>query len=446
MKPGGQRLLALCLCCAATAAGATPPPLGVEVFVNSRDPPFFRMLDPAKLARARLGHAVFNTPFVPAGTPGAARIDGLGPLFNAPSCDECHNEGADARGPRGDGPAPQNLVVQLQLPGPPDAPLAGDPRYGQELNTASLPSLRPEGSVTIRYQTLHGRYPDGTPWELRDPQYLLSNLRYGPLAAHTIIKPRLAPPLFGDGLLEAVPATVILGEGSSVTAGLPAWRWIGTHRELARFGWQATALSIRDQIGKAMAFEMGLTNPAYPHDDCTSVERDCRAAPNGGTPEVSAQLFDAVIEFVRWLAVPAAPAAAVAAAAHGQGAELFRQVGCAACHRPQLPVVLSAPGGGHVSAVISPYTDLRLHDLGPDLADRDASGERVRSLWRTAPLWGLGYRVGREQQLTLLHDGRARSLEEAILWHDGEARNARLAFENLPAKQRRVLLGWLAAR
>jgi CxxC motif-containing protein (DUF1111 family) len=447
-----MRSLIMWLCaCGASALAAPPvaPTVGIEAFVNSRDPPFYSKLDATTLARAQLGHAVFNTQFVPAGTAGAARIDGLGPLFNSVSCDECHNEGADARGPRGDGPAPQNLVLELQRPGVAhDVPNAGDAHYGQVLNTASLPALEPEASVTIKYRLERGHYPDGTAWELRDPQYFLSELRYGPLAADTLIKPRLAPPLFGDGLLEAVPASAVT-DASGEASGVPAWQRINGRRELGRFGWQGSSVSIREQTGKAMAREMGLTNPMFAHDDCTPNQTDCRSQPNGGAPEVSPQLFDAVVEFVRWLAVPAVPAAPASfavAAARGPGAALFAQLGCSGCHRPVLPVVLPAVNGARVDATITAYTDLRLHDLGLGLADRDASGQRVRSLFRTAPLWGLGYRVGREQQLTLLHDGRARSTEEAILWHDGEASSARNAFERLSASKRQALLSWLAAR
>ena len=431
---------------AVAASPAAPVLIGPQPFVNARDPPFYRSLDPPQAARARLGHAVFNTQWTAAGTPGAARIDGLGPLYNAASCDECHNEGAAARGPLGDGPAPQGLVVQLQLPtaANANAPLQGDPRYGQVLNTVALSPLQPEAQVRIVYQPLRGHYPDGTPWQLRVPRYVLGALRYGPLSAQTLIKPRLAPALFGDGLLQAVPASAILAPGPPAQAGLPAWQWIDGRRELGRFGWQGASLSIRDQTGKALAREMGLTNPAYPQDDCTPAERDCRAQPNGGDPEVAASLFDALVAFQSWLAVPAAPGHE-GSVERVRGARLFRQIGCAACHRPQLPVVLPAAHGTLRRARIAAYTDLRLHDLGAALADHDAAGAVVPSRWRTAPLWGLGYRLGRERQLTLLHDGRALSIEQAILWHGGEAASARQRFEQLPRATRRALLQWLGS-
>jgi len=290
-----------------------------------------------------------------------------------------------------------------------------------------------EGAVMIRYEEIQGRYPDGTPWSLRSPRYELINLRYGPLKPDTLVKPRLAPALFGVGLLGAVPEAVIRRPKEA--------------RSLGRFGWQAEAVSIRDQTGKAFALEMGLTSGDYPQDDCTSAQTQCRQQPHSGSPEVSAELVDAVVAFLSVLAVPQAPAAEVA-----PGASLFERVGCASCHVPRLPV----PSG-----VISPYTDLRLHDLGAPLADATVAGVKVVSRWRTAPLWGLGYQPqspsaptfphdGRARYRprgsnspTFLHDGRARSVEEAILWHAGEGRRARELFEHLSAKERHALLMWV---
>lgn len=462
----------LCLtgvCSAQEAAPATL--LGGKVFTNSRDPPTYEPLDAAMQARDALGHAVFNTHFVAAGSPGAARIDGLGPLFNSSACDECHNEGADARGPTTDGQAPGPLVVQLEPPMRPGQPLTGDPRYGHVLSTGALQGFSPEGTVWIHYEMRTGHYPDGTAYQLRVPTYRLADLRYGALSPDTVIRPRMAPALFGDGLLEAVPAQAIVqgvtGPDGGAATGEPAWQWLQGQRVLGRFGWQGTSISIRDQIEKAFSREMGLTTRDVPHDDCTSVEADCLAQPSGGQPEVSDELLDGVVQFVRWLAVPlpmadaadipattgsattTASATATTTATSTTGAAptidpTFVALGCAGCHRPRLPVVLPDAQGHLVHASIAAYTDLRLHDLGDALADRDASGRIVPSRWRTAPLWGMGYRLGRERFPTLLHDGRARTLEEAILWHGGEASHARESFEQLPASQRAALLHWLA--
>jgi CxxC motif-containing protein (DUF1111 family) len=155
---------------------------------------------------------------------------------------------------------------------------------------------------------------------------------------------------------------------------------------------------------------------------------------------VSADIFSAVLSFQRYLAVPASP---IPHPIPDRDANTFVDLGCGACHQPRLPVTLTDADGKYVSAVIAPYTDLRLHDLGSHLADETVSGKKVSSKWRTAPLWGMGYRMSLEHFPTFLHDGRARSAEEAILWHDGEAANARARFEQLPAPQRKAFLHWL---
>jgi CxxC motif-containing protein (DUF1111 family) len=298
--------------------------------------------------------------------------------------------------------------------------------------------VRAEGRVSIHYGPVEGHYPDGRPWHLRAPNYAITALRAGPLASGTIVRPRLAPALFGLGLLEAVPAEEI-ARPNTADPGEPAWRVRAGHRQIGRFGWQAITVSIREQTTRAFAREMGITSSDVPIDDCTPSEVDCLAQPNGGTPEVSPELLDALLAFQRWLAVPESPVHET----YPEAERTFLQLGCASCHRPVLHPTLADASGHPVTVRIAPYTDLKVHDLGPELADRTVSGEIVRSRWRTAPLWGLGYRISREHFPTFLHDGRARSAEEAILWHKGEGSVAREAFENLPVEQRDRLLHWL---
>jgi CxxC motif-containing protein (DUF1111 family) len=398
---------------------------GLREFTDARNPPAYAYLDASQQERVDLGHAVFNTQWVPAGTANAVRRDGLGPLFNASACDACHNEGAHGRGPTGDGTAPIALVVQLQMrPQGRAQSFSGDVLYGHTLNTAAIDGFSAEGRIVIHYEELSGAYPDGAMWHLRAPRYQLTDLTRGPLAARTVIQPRLAPALFGVGLLEAVP-------------GVPA----------GRFGWQGESTSVRDQTTKAFARDMGLTTSDRPFDDCTSAEPECLAAANGGTPEVSDELLDAVVEFQRTLAVPEPPPTPAtvrpSATVRRAAGRLFADVGCAACHRPLLPVNLPRVLGSTGRTRIAPYTDLVLHDLGPRLADRDASGRIVPSRWRTAPLWGMAYRLEFERDPTFLHDGRARSIEEAILWHDGEAEPARRKFTHLTPRRRAQLLRWI---
>lgn len=310
----------------------------------------------------------------------------------------------------------------------------------------------------IRYEEVSGHYPDGSAWSLRAPHYTLTDLRYGPLSPRTIVKPRLAPALFGAGLLEA--AIVALDPGVNARSATPpnltspSATAAGTAAPSAgsaqhapqdipshgRFGWQASALSVRDQTARAFSREMGLTSVDIHSDDCTKAETACQQQPSGESPEVSDDIFNAVISFQRWLAVPASP---TPHAVPDRDANTFAKLGCVGCHQPQLHVALTDDAGQQVPAVIAPYTDLRLHDLGSRLADENVAGKKVSSRWRTAPLWGLGYRISLERFPTFLHDGRARSVEEAILWHGGEAAAARTHFEQLTAPERKAFLHWL---
>ncbi len=265
------------------------------VYLNHRDPPPYLPLSGSLAERYALGHAVFNTDFLPAGTAGAGRRLGLGPMFNASSCDECHNEGAHGRGPTGDGDLPTSMAVQLQALPPSGNTAAtdstdppGDPVYGHVLSPAAVAGFTPEGRVVVHYHVIQRTYPDGSLWTLRQPVYELSDLNYGPPAAHIVIKPRLAPALFGAGLLEDVPARA--------ADGAPG-----------RFGWQATALSIRDQTARALAREMGVTSTDRRVDDCTDAESECLQQRHPDTAEMSGELLDALLVFEKWLAVPQNP-------------------------------------------------------------------------------------------------------------------------------------------
>ena len=425
-------------------------PIGSQPFADHRNPPSYRKLSDAEFARYDFGMTVFNTQFVVAGTPNAGRRDGVGPLFNSSSCDACHNNGARGRGPTGDGPAPDSLVIQLTAATARNrSDPEGDPVYGRVFNPIALEGVPPEGEVLIHYETRTGHYPDGTAWNLRVPHYELIKLHYGPVASETIVKPRLAPALFGAGLLDAVRredygSQPTVPGGDRPTASGRRDPHGSSEDSLApgagRFGWQATALSVRDQTARAFAREMGLTSTDITSDDCTPAETACLQQPNGGSPEVSDDLFDAVLTFQRWLAVPASPTPHPSS---DHGDQIFADLGCVACHQPQWPVTLTDAAGNTTAATIAPYTDLRLHNLGTGLADETVAGKKVVSQWRTAPLWGLGYRMSLERFPTFLHDGRARSAEEAILWHDGEAAGARKRFEHLTTDQRKAFLRWL---
>ncbi len=402
-------------------------------FVDRREPPPYRTLSPVERDAFELGHVVFNTQWVPAGTPRAERRDGLGPAFNAASCDACHNNGARGLGATGSGALPVGLVIQLSNAG------GADPRYGHVLNPAAIEGFVPEGSVRVVYEERAGRYPDGQAWRLRVPHCELSHLSGGPLAASTVIKPRLAQPLFGVGLLDAVPETAL--EKLARTARPDARGTLAPANRvgrIGRFGWQGDSHSLAEQTARALSREMGLRSRLIPEDDCKTPVEKCRTAVVGGVPEVSDEFFAALMAFQTLLAVPRANVEAIA---NPKAASLFESIGCAECHVSELPV----QGVADLSR-IQPYTDLLLHDMGADLADRDAAGRVINSRWRTAPLWAVAY-TGRDRgSLFLLHDGRARSIEEAVLWHGGEAAAACDRFTSLEPELRQALVEWVSSR
>ncbi|HEY1875416.1 MAG TPA: di-heme oxidoredictase family protein, partial [Steroidobacteraceae bacterium] len=357
-------------------------------------------------------------------------------LLNATSCKACHSDGGGGAGPAGDGVLPAALIIQLESPSA-DHESAGDPVYGHVFNTSAVDGGEPEGVASVRYSEIEGHYyPEGLHWRMRVPHYRLTNLSRGPLAGTTVIKPRLAPALYGVALLEAVPESAITqttaGPKAPANAGEPSWRIYDGRVALGRFGWQGGAISIRDQTTRAFAREMGLTSPDQPHDDCTVAETDCWQR-NSVAPEISENSVAAVLAYLRSVRVPPSQ---LNPDEYASGLGLFTELGCAACHRSELPA-------DSTQRVITPYTDLRLHDLGIELADQTVSGARVVSKWRTAPLWGLGYRVRSQTHPTFLHDGRARTLEEAVLWHSGEAAKARHEFVSLFTRRREALLRWL---
>jgi CxxC motif-containing protein (DUF1111 family) len=406
------------------------------------------------------GYAVFNTEFAPANDP-PGRIDGLGPIFNSQSCDSCHNSRRRGRGPRGDGEAPSDLVMQLGRLTE-GRVVRGNADYGFVLNVSATKGFRPEAHVSIVYQTQVVKLADGSTAELREPKYRVNNLDGPILTPNTVLMPRLPPSAMGDGLLELVPPAelerVARDEATSGLNGQLAWLTNvsgnvpaaaaksarareaaggnppapnGTPRVLGRFGWQASEPTVASQVAVAFAREMGLTNPLESHDDCAPSNALCKTAPSGGSPEVEPALFDAVVNFERWHAVPVPKDPDLTST----GARLFAADGCTQCHRTALSI--------ETGKVIRPFTDLLLHDMGQGLADRTIADAVAPSRWRTAPLWGMHAASVATQAQHYLHDGRARSLEEAILWHDGEARPARDRFAKLSAADRHTLTAWI---
>jgi len=433
-----QRIPLLFCLVPALSASAPNIPEAITIQGDGRTPVAWRELSADEEHQFHLGHAVFNTTWIPAGA-GNGQRDGVGPVFNVGHCDGCHNSRRRGRGPRTDGPAPVDLVMQVgelvngQL-------VRSHPRFGHIINTAAIDGFSPEADIHIRYHAIIRTRTDGSGQTLWQPEYQVLPADGQPLPDTLVLMPRLASHAQGVGLLEQIPEQAIV-DAAAPRPGHPQGilPWLDTRdgRVLGRFGWQGTEHSVASQIAVAFAREMGLTNPMEAMIDCAPHDHACRHAPAGGYPEVAAELFDAVVAFQRLEAVRRPPAAAARLEQLADGERLFRDVGCADCHRPNMP---TNDGG-----MIAPYTDLLLHDLGMELADRPPAGEPVPSRWRTAPLWGLSTAQEGQRVFRLLHDGRARSVDEAIGWHGGSAAAARKGYERLSPEQRQYLADWISS-
>lgn len=396
-----------------------------------------------------IGNAFFNSPWVVAPASASAR-DGLGPLFNARSCDACHNNDGRGQPPTREGERPVSLVLQFATPTPGANNEPGaDPHYGVNFNPFGIGGVPAEGNVRITHKEIHGKFADGESYTLLAPEYTFTDLAYGELAPTTKFSPRVAPSVFGAGLLEAIPESQILersdpddtnGDGIS---GRPnrVWDLITQQVVLGRFGWKANQPAIAHQTAAAFSGEIGMSTSLRPLQNCTEVQTACLAAPNGGEPEISDEIFNHIVNYQRMLAVPARRN--LDSPQVKRGAQLFLDAGCAACHRPTF-ITADLPEQPWASKqTIHPFTDMLLHDMGPALADGRADFEASSSEWRTPPLWGMGLQQKVNGHTRFLHDGRARNASEAILWHGGEGERAKETYRTLSQADRAALLAFL---
>ncbi|HYI00402.1 di-heme oxidoredictase family protein [Hyalangium sp.] len=371
-----------------------------------------------------------------------------GPLSNASGCGSCHFK--DGRGRPLPEPGPEApLLVRLSVPSTGVAAGSHEPVYGGQLNDQATSGVPAEGTVEVSYTQVKGRYADGTSYTLRKPHYRVTRLAYGPLAPRAMLSPRIPATVFGLGLLEAIPEEAILaladpedrdGDGVSGRPNRVASKRLGK-ASLGRFGWKANQPSLEQQVASAFSEDLGLTSPLFPERNCTAKQESCRAIPVAQGPELSEHQLQKTTLYLRLLAVPARRD--VTGVAVRQGQALFQQAGCATCHHSVFKTGEVSDVPELAQQTIRPYTDLLLHDMGPELADGRPDAEASGSEWRTAPLWGLGLLEAVNRQVRMLHDGRARSFEEAILWHGGEAAASRERFKKLEREEREALISFL---
>lgn len=444
----------------------------------------------------------------------------IGPLLSTGSCQGCHlNDG------RGVVPAtPTTPMTSMALKvGSADG--AADPIYGghiqpfavQGFTTSDFESgfAKHDGSINgdelfgeafpfVEYEMVEGTYPDGTAYQLRKPIYKVKDLSFGPFVSDVRFSARVAPQVFGTGLLEAIPETNILAladENDTDNNGISGRAVMVTDKNsgqkmLGRFAYKAQSPTLLHQVAGAYLADMGVTTSVFPNENCTSQQPACWAAAEQekkvGEEVDLGDLELAQVEFYnRTLGVPARRGynsdTKVWDDSVTAGRKLFFELNCSGCHTPRHVTGVAAGSQlGEITLVglepnpepiemlsnqtIFPYTDLLLHDMGGScavtredsqgvacssgeqcfyvqrcegLADTFIQGEASGTEWKTPALWGLGLVQTVNPNSTFLHDGRARSIEEAILWHGGEAEQIKQAFMALSQEQRKQVLDFL---
>ena len=413
----------------------------------------------------KVGNGMFKRLWV---SPPASTIasDGLGPLYNARSCQRCHLKDGRGHTPEGPEDSAVSMFLRISIPAPSTDeitryiagthPTAPDPVYGTQLQDLSLPGHAPEARMDITYETIEVPLSGGETAELRSPTYKAADLGYGPLHPDAMLSPRVAPQMIGMGLLEAIPAEDILswadpddlnGDGISGSPQI-VWSRLYDQPMLGRFGFKAGNPNMVEQTASAFAGDIGISSPLFPDafGECTASQVDCLTAVHGENAEqdgfeIDQTGLDLVTFYSRSLGIPARRS--VDDPIVLQGRKVFFDSGCALCHRPNYVTHRLEDGNAASFQLIWPYTDLLLHDMGEGLADNRPEGRANGREWRTAPLWGIGMTETVSGHTQFLHDGRARSLLEAILWHGGEAQASRDSVVNMDPPDRHALITYL---
>jgi CxxC motif-containing protein (DUF1111 family) len=373
----------------------------------------------------------------------AGSYNGPGPVLNHVSCSGCHPSAGRGE-PTAIRDSMGSMLLRISIPGTDEhggpSPVPG---FGGQLQQLGVPGSQGEGEMSISYVEIEGSFADGAKYSLRKPVYSISST-YIPLPAGVAISPRVAPPVFGLGLLEAIPEQVILsladefdinGDGISGRANR-VWNPQGG-ATLGRFGWKGGMPTLLVQTAAAYNEDMGITSDLFRVESCHG---QSQYAGDGDRPEVEMDVLKATTHYVRTLAVPARRNFNDAKVI--EGGRIFRRANCSSCH-----VINLTTGHSDLPELsnqkILAYTDLLLHDMGEGLADGRPEFLATGSEWRTPSLWGIGLTRVVNGHTFFLHDGRARSLMEAVMWHGGEAERSKEYVRKLKREDREALIAYL---
>lgn len=433
---------------------------GGQSSIDRADQNAFSLASPALSLQQRhdfySGSDLFRSPWVIAPASNRSR-DGLGPLSNANGCRDCHT--LDGRGHLPTHPDDNNVSLLLRVSLRPETDVQWQqvreqgviphPQYGAQIQDFANPGLVPEAHYRLRYETTHVTLADGEVVTLSRPLPEWVETAYGEPAANVNWSLRLAPAIVGLGLLDILDDEQIAAfadpddrDGDGISGRPNRVRQAGSDGLVnGRYGWKAEQPSLRQQNAAAFLGDLGITSPLFPEENCTPAATQCRQAPTGGSPELSDTQLNQITFYTANLAVP--QRRNVRDPQVKQGEALFTEAGCAGCHRVAFvtPKVVRQPQLS--GQTIHPYTDLLLHDMGEGLADHRPVFSASGSEWRTPPLWGIGLTATVTGQEHYLHDGRARNLLEAILWHDGEARASKAFVVSASREQRAALVAFL---
>ncbi len=405
----------------------------------------------------KIGNGIFRKLWVsaPASTNSS---DGLGPLYNARACQRCHLKDGRGHPPENLSDNAVSMLLRVGIPASDDSPpVKPDPVYGGQIQDFSIQGHKPEARIEVDYEEFAVELSGGETVMLRRPRLKLADLAYGAMHPEARLSARIANQMIGLGLLEAISAPDIVaiadpddadGDGISGRPNMVINLEAGM-AELGRFGWKAGQPTVRQQAAAAFSGDMGLSTSLIKPGagDCTDPQAACLKAKSGADPakgnvEVPDEMLDLVAFYARNLAVPKRVAAQSDQVLTGKA--LFSAAGCAACHVPSFKTMDSSDVAPEQRAqTIWPYTDLLLHDMGAGLADGLPEGQALGREWRTAPLWAIGSTKTVSGHTLFLHDGRARNLTEAILWHSGEAQASRDAFGAMTPKERADLIAFV---
>lgn len=401
-------------------------------------------LQGGRLSKHLDGDLAFEQAFVSAP---ATVNSGLGPVYNNISCVSCHP--SDGRGmPPFDGQEMESMLLRISVPGShPDIPGAPKavPGFGGQLADKALFGVEPEARPLLTWEHSTFTYPDGESVGLRKPHIEITQ-PYSPWPSDAMVSPRVAPPVFGRGLLEAISETTMRefadpndadGDGISGKVNM-VWDMATASYMPGRFGWKAEQPTLLQQTATAYQQDMGVSNPVHPYDNAIGQPQEDQLSDD---PEITMQILEDATFYVQTLSVPARRN--VEDPQVERGSALFSQIGCGSCHVSKVVTGTLADVPEVSQQTIYPYTDMLLHDMGDDLSDNRPSFDAMGNEWRTPPLWGLGLTQLVNGHEYLLHDGRARNIEEAILWHGGEGAASRDAFAELAKESREDVIAFL---